>query len=430
MKTTRVEILPYVFLTHLQTDKFKAACLSFNFITQLDRETAAKNALIPRVLLRGCEPYPDMGKIRDRLDLLYGAKLEPMVRKKGEVQCVGLFASFVDDAYLPEGIFSSVAELMGGVLTKPKREGKQLTEQYVMGERKNLIDEIAARINNKGTYALSRMVELMCELEDFSVFKLGSQEQAKNITVEDLTEHYAHLLKTAPIEIFYSGTLDQKTVEKALQKSLGDINRSEPEEDIGTNVRLNSVEAKARYFTEELDVSQGKLSLGFRLGQAMEDPDYIALDVFSALYGGSVNSKLFLHVRERLSLCYYAQSVVEKHKGLLLVASGIEVSKYDEAKGEILAQLQAICDGDITQDELLWAKEAVKTDLAMIKDEPIQLEEFHLQQTLLGEMSTLEERIAQVAFVTKEALMEIAKGIELDAVYFLKGYDEDEGGGL
>lgn len=47
METVRKEILPGVWLTALENDKFKTGCLSISLLTQLDRETAAMNALIP-----------------------------------------------------------------------------------------------------------------------------------------------------------------------------------------------------------------------------------------------------------------------------------------------------------------------------------------------------------------------------------------------
>jgi len=122
-----------------------------------------------------------------------------------------------------------------------------------------------------------------------------------------------------------------------------------------------------------------------------------------------------------LSLCYYASSILEKAKGLLLVASGIAFDKYDEAKSEILAQLRAIAAGEITGEELLWAKKALMTDLELTRDEPRQLEEFYLQQTILEVDYDLDDLIAMVGQVDVKEIVEIAQGVELDAVYFLKG---------
>jgi len=427
-KATRRELYPFVFLTHYQTDKFKTATLRVSLLAQLDRDTAAKNALLPRVLLRGTEKHPGMQVLAEAMDELYGAKIEQKVVKKGEIQCLNLSAGFIDDSCLPvgEGILEQITALMGEILLRPALENGSFQTAFVTGEREKLLDEIRSRINNKDTYAISRLAELMCDGEAFSVFRLGTEQEAEEIDAEALTKHYVNLLASAPIEIFYSGTASAERVAKALGTALKDLPRMEPDFDLGTDVRMNSLEENPRYFTEEMDVTQGKLSLGFRLGPAMEEPDCAALGLFHYIYGGSVNSKLFLNVRERLSLCYYASSILEKFKGLLLVASGIEFAKYDEALGEILAQLDAMRRGDITDEELNWGKKGLATDLRMIRDEQAQLEDFYLGQTLLGVDYDLDGLIAQVELVEKSQIVEIAAGLQLDAVYFLKNVGADD----
>ncbi|MFQ9472743.1 MAG: insulinase family protein [Oscillospiraceae bacterium] len=85
---------------------------------------------------------------------------------------------------------------------------------------------------------------------------------------------------------------------------------------------------------------RGKLALGFRTGGlTCWEEEYPALVMCNAIFGGTPLSKLFLNVREKLSLCYYASSMLEKMKGLVLVSSGIEFDKYQQARDEILAQL-------------------------------------------------------------------------------------------
>lgn len=59
MEYTRAEIINGVWLTHIRSDKFKTACLSITLLTQLQRESAAMNALLPLVLRRGTARYTD-----------------------------------------------------------------------------------------------------------------------------------------------------------------------------------------------------------------------------------------------------------------------------------------------------------------------------------------------------------------------------------
>ena len=426
MTLNRNEIMPGVWLTCITTDKFKSGCLSVNMITQLQRETASMNALIPMVLRRGCKSYPDLESFTGRLDDLYGAGISPTVRKIGEIQTVGLIADFVDSHFVPnKNLFDEVLELVGEVLLHPAMKKGCLLEEYVESEKEKQLDRLRSRINDKRSYALQRIIECMCNYEDYAISRLGDEETTEAITAKSLTERWMTLLETAPMEVFYMGGKDFKSVKKMLRKAFRDLPRGELDFDIGTDIRMNTVEPKVRLFTEELAVTQGKLSMGFRLGEIMDDPDYAALYVLNALYGGSVTSKLFMNVREKLSLCYYASSMCDVNKGVMFVYSGIEFDKYDAAYNEILAQLDAVKNGDFTEEELDSARQAVAAELRTYMDSERDLEHYWLSRNLRGEECDPMEMSAMVEAVTREDILNAAQGIVLDAVYFLKG-DEDE----
>jgi predicted Zn-dependent peptidase len=419
----RKQIMPDAHLTCVKTEKFKTCCLSINLITKLDRETASKNALLPRVLLRGTASHPDMESINSYLDALYGARLVPMVRKKGEMHCVGFLADFIDDDFVPQGenILEKTAALLGETLLSPNTHGGLLLSEYVDSERKNLIDDIKAGINDKRTYALDRLFELMCEDEAFGANKLGDEQHAEAITALALTKHYKSLIASSRVEIFYCGAHEAERVEAAVRGALSTLPRNGSAEQPVTAVRLSASSEEPKSYTDTLEVSQGKLTLGFRLGKSMLSPNYAALMVFNAVFGGSVTSKLFANVREKLSLCYYASSVIEKHKGIMAVASGVEFSRFDEARREILAQLDAIKNGDITDWELQSARRAVITTIKSTMDKPTGLEELFFDQSVASIKITPDELAALADGVTREEVAEIASGIELDTVYYLTG---------
>ena len=100
---TERTIAPGVTLRAVQTNKFKTSTLAVTFLEPLSEETASLNALLPKVLRRGTRTCPDMEALSAALDDLYGGSIEPVVRKKGEVQCVSFWGSFLDDAFVPPG---------------------------------------------------------------------------------------------------------------------------------------------------------------------------------------------------------------------------------------------------------------------------------------------------------------------------------------
>ena len=428
MEYTRKELLPGVFLTHLRSDKFKTACMSVNLLTQLSRETAAMTALIPQVLRRGTASYGDMERLSARMDELYGTAIEPTIRRLGEIQCPGFFASFPEGEYLPGGakLLNDVAALMAELLLSPKTRGGLLMPEYVDSEKEKLLDLIRSRVNEKRGYAMSRCIEEMCCFEDFAVSRFGTEDEAENIHYKKLTKHYRKLLQECPVELFYCGKAGYKQVASVLKDAFASMPRGEINYDIGTDVRMNAVEDHIRYVEEEMAVTQGKLVMGFRLGECMDEPDIPAIYVFNTVFGSGANSKLFMNVREKLSLCYYASSAVVLKKGIMLVSSGIEFDKYDDAKDEIFRQLEAVKNGDITQEELDTAKRSVASDLRSAMDSQGELEGFWLSQTLEGLDYGPLELAELIEDVTKEDVMAIAKSIEPDLIYFLKGTDDEE----
>lgn len=428
MEYTRKELMPGVFLTHLRSDKFKTACMSVNLLTQLKRETAAMNALIPQVLRRGTSRYGDMEQLSRRMDELYGTAIEPTIRRVGEIQVLGFFASFPEGEYLPggENLLGEAAGLMAELLLSPNTRGGLLLPDYVDSEKEKLLELIRSRVNEKRGYALSRCIEEMCCFEDFATSRFGTEDEAENIHYKKLTKHYRKLLQTAPVELFYCGKAGYRQVREVLMDAFATMPRGEIDYDIGTDVRMNAVEDHVRYIEEEMDVSQGKLVMGFRMGECMDDPDIPAMYVFNAIYGSGANSKLFMNVREKLSLCYYAGSAVLIKKGLMLVSSGIEFEKYEEAKNEILAQLDAVRNGDISPEELETAKRSVSSELRSAMDSQGELEGFWLSQAMEGLDYGPMELAELIEDVTKEDVMAIANSIELDLIYFLKGTDTEE----
>ena len=422
MEYSRTEIRPGVWLTHLREDKFKTACFSVSLLSQLNRETAAMNALIPFVLRRGTASFPDMEALSARMEELYGTVVEPIIRRIGEIQCSGFYASFPEDDFLPkgEGVLKDTIELTLDLLLSPVTRGGLLLPAYVESERDKLLDLISSRMNNKRSYAVLRCIEEMCCCEDFAVSRYGDEESCRSINYKKLSRHYRILLQTSPIELFYCGRASLRDVKALLRDHLSTLPRGEIDTEIGTEIRMNALEAEPRSTVEEMDVAQANLVIGWRLGECMDDPDFAALYVFNDLFGGSTGSKLFLNVREKLSLCYYASSIIDIRKGLLLVSSGIQLTNLDAAKAEIFAQLDAVCRGDFSEDDLRTAKAGVISDLRSIPDSQGALESFYLSQAVAGADYSPTDLAELVNEVTAEQVIDIAKSVECDQIYLLK----------
>lgn len=419
---TRSELFPGVHLTAVHTEKFKSCVLGASFLAPLDRTTAACNALLPSVLRRGAEAHPDMESLSAALDELYGGSIEPVVRTRGEVQCVGFLGSFLDDAYTLDGsaILEKAAALLGELLLRPCTERGVFRCDYTDRERQNLIDRIRAQVNDKRSYALLRLKREMCAGEPFGVDRLGDEASARAITPESLWARYQELLHTAPMELYYCGSARPERVADALRAALSQLPTGGARAPLPRPV-AKEAPAQPRTVVESLDVTQGKLTMGLRTGCAVWSGDYPALLLANAVFGGTTTSRLFLHVREKLSLCYYASSQLEKLKGVMLVSSGVEFDKVDQAREEILAQLAACQRGEFEDWELEGARRSVVSALHSAMDAQARLEDFWLGQAVAGLTEDPEALARRVENVTREQVAAAFSSLQLDTIYFLKG---------
>ena len=415
----RTEILPGVYLTAVQSDKFKTGCFSLNLLRPMKKEEAAANALIPSVLLRGSETCPDIASISAKLDELYGASVGTLVRKKGEVQLVGFYCDYVQDEYVDEPVFAPVMAFLAELLLHPRLENGAFPEAVVDSEKLNLENAMLSRINDKRTYAASQLIRTMCAGQPYGIPRIGEPDDLKNITAKSLYAHYRDLLATSRVELFYMGSLSPAAVTKVLQAALAELPRAEVFIPVGTTPAPQARPVQEK--TERLDVTQGKLSLGFFTDITAKDPRYPALVLAATVFGGGATSKLFTNVREKMSLCYYASASFEKFKGVLSVSSGVEFSKLETAKTEILRQLEACKAGDITDDELESARGYLVSDLKIAMDSPGRLDDYYMGQILLEQDGTMEDLASAIARVTKQEAADAIQALRLDTIYALEG---------
>lgn len=416
----QIMLLPHVRLTAVQSTKFKTGCLSISLLRPLRRAENAADALLPAVLLRGCRDYPDMRRISDFLDERGGASVGTLVRKKGEVLTTGFYADFLEDRFMLDGtpVLSPVIDFLGQLLLEPVLEEGRFVADWVEGEKQNLIDAIESRINDKRGYAVYRLLQEMCRDEAYGLPRLGEREDVERLEPRGLYDHYRRILARSQVEIFYHGSCPAEDVADLLRKALRDLPRETPD---GFSTEVRREAGAVRTVRERMDVTQGKLAMGLRLGCTAADPTYPAALLMNAVLGGGVTSKLFVQVRERMSLCYYAGSSLEKFKGVMVISAGIEFDQFETARDEILRQLDLVRRGEITREELESARLYLISSLRAGTDSPARLDDHALGQVILGRQETMDQLAGRLRAVTKDDVAEAAQRVALDTIYFLEG---------
>ena len=416
------ELFPGVTLRCYPDHRFKHSCLSLQLVRPMCREEAAFNALLPAVLLRGCKRCPDLRDITLRLDDLYGASVGTLVRRVGDYQTTGFFASFVEDRYAMEGdaVLAPMVAFLGELLLDPVLEEGVFLRDFVEGEKKNLISTIESQLNDKRAYAMEQMMRRMCKEDTFGLSRLGEKEDVAAITPETLFDHYQKILGTSRIDVFYVGSAPAQQVADLVKALLGDISRNY----VNLPEQTGFHTCPGGSYEEQMEVSQGKLCMGFTSPVTIRDEGFVAMQLLNMIFGGGMTSKLFMHIREKLSLCYAIGSGYHGAKGIFSVSAGIDSGKKDQVQEEILKQLEACRRGEISQEELNAAKQALRASLLSTPDAPASLEGYYASAALSGLLLTPEAYITAVEQVTVEQVAEAARLLELHTVYFLKGVTE------
>ncbi len=423
----RIKLSDRIYLNIIESDKFKTDYFDFNIMLPLREETASLAALIPQVLQRGSKKYPTMSDISKRLDYLYSTGFSNRVTKRGETQIIGFTADFLRESLIPAGehLLDDVFEIIRSIIFEPLCENGGFKQEYVESEKKNRIDVINSLINNKNAYSMTKCHEAMCQGENYAVNEKGKVEIVEKIDGKELYDFYKQLLAKGKIEMFYTGMCDEETITSHVKKLVEGLDSAQAF-DIGTK-KFERTRNEVLQITEKMEVAQGKLVMAFRSGHTVSEEDYTAYALFNNLFGGSPTSKLFENVREKLSLCYFCRSVPDAHKGILTVISGIEVANRNKACNEILAQLENVRSGMISDEEFASAKNDIINNYRSISDSATDMSMWYLSRLVGGSDKTVEQVIDEIEKVTKEDIVRCAKATELDTIFFLEGTLKDGG---
>ncbi len=409
----------------LPTDRFKTYAVTVHIGRRLSEDHVTPTALIPFVLRRGNSRFPETKTFREHLELLYGAGFGFDVTKRGDYQVVQFRMDMIHEKYVdhPHSLLEETLRFLGDTITRPLLEDGIFRKLYVEAEKNTLEKRIQSLINDKIRYAAERCIEEMCAGEPYRLHPLGRIEEIGRITPASLYEDYRRWLKEAAIDIYVVGSVSMSEV-KSLVAEAFQYENNEPRayEQVEP---VQHARKEPKTVIERLDITQGKLNLGLRLPVTYADPDYPAALVYNGILGAYPHSKLFTHVRERASMAYYVSSRLHGHKGILAIQSGIEIANFEKANEIIRQQLEAIKDGQISDQELEKTKKMMCSQLREILDSAYEMTAFDFNNVLAGTDRTVASLIEAIQEVEKDDVQRIAQTVQLDTIYFLR---DGEGG--
>jgi len=407
----------------LPTNRFKTFAISLYAGLPLQEQTVTATALTPFVLRRGTESYPETTQFREQLEHMYGAGFGFDVYKRGNYQMVQFRMDTINDSFVKsnDSLLGQSFAFLGEVVTKPAKENGVFRTAYVNSERESVRKKLEGIINDKIRYAAERCTEEMFKDDPYRLHPLGERSELDGITPESLYASYQSWLQQAHLDLYVVGDTTLAEVEELVAKHFS-LNRSTTPAYKPEQVDLRGKEV--RTVKEVLDVNQGKLNLGLRTPITYGDDRYASLLLYNGILGSYPHSKLFLNVREKESLAYYAASRYDGHKGIVSIQSGIEIANYEKALRIIEAQLDSMRAGEISELEMSQTKAMIRNSLLEMQDSAFDMIAYDFNRVLSGKDRSAEELLHQVEQVQPKDVVAAAETVQLDTIYFLTGQKE------
>ena len=407
----------------VNTKNFKTNLYACFIATPLKRETVTLNALLTAVLRRGTNTMKSQEIISKKLEEMYGASFDCGVEKTGDNYIIKFYLEAINEEFLPqkEELQAKCIDILFDIILNPLIENGGFKSEYIDGEKRNVKQIIESKIDNKARYSLDRCIEEMFKDKPYGLYKFGYIEDLEKITPQSLYEYYKELINTSKIDIFCSGAIDEsKTIEcvKNNEKIQKLIDRKPNY--IVNNEKNEKVEIKEENKVEDhMQVNQGKIVIGLTVN-SNEEGSKFTTSVYNAILGGGANSKLFQNVREKASLAYTASSSYVRQKNSIFIRCGIEIENYEKALNTIKEQLEDMKNGNFTQVDIQNAKNLIVESVKSISAEQDTQISYYYGQELSDKFTTIDEYAKKIEEQTKEQVVELAKNIEINTIYFLR----------
>ena len=408
----------------IKNERFNTTLISCNFFLPLKKDTVAEYALLPFILTSCSKKYPDFSRLNYKLSKLYGARLDASTEKYGDYQLLRMTVSVINDRFNLDGdsLVNQAADLLLGLIFEPNAENGAFNETDVAREKRKAIEHIKSELSEKRVYAKNRLIEEMFRGSAYGLPKCGTVEDVEKITCESLYNAWEQMLKTAFIRVQTIGANLPQGLFDTFSQRFKSIERSNI-----TSCKVSRITEEQLIpvtVTDRMDVSQGKLCMGFSSTVAGNDDQTLPLLVMTDIFGGGPYSRLFANVREKMSLCYYCSASSVRSKGLITVESGVEFGNADKAEKEILNQLEIVKKGEFSEFEFSSSIKSIRGSFNTYNDSQGALDTWYLIKINNDNIYSPSDMSEKIALVTREDVINAANGVKLHTVYKLLGEAE------
>ncbi len=401
------------------SDRFKSVFVSVNLLLPLEVDKTGKNALLAMVLKKSNGLYKTEKELERVLASLYDTTLDVNVEKLDNLYNIQFGIEMLNGQYMSNEETNKIKEIICSIICNPNIANGKFEDSIFELEKATLIQKIAEERDDKKKYALECLMSDMFKGTAYGEHTLGTVETVKEITNEDLVEHYDYVINNAEVVVSAVGNLNG--IEKLPQELLETIC-----EKCGKHIAINKqdVEIAHKEIEERIenqDINQSVLCIGLRAKDVKKEDSY-ALMLYNAILGGTPSSKLFQNVREKESLAYYAKSVYNKLKQVIYMYSGVDPKNNERAKQVMLDQLELIRKGEISEEEFFAAKQNLISAYRELLDSKVAISRNLLNNEIYFDRDvTVEETIERLQKLKIEDVIAVANKVKATNIFLLGG---------
>lgn len=394
-------------------NKFKSVFISVRFKEEITKNNVGLRALLPNVMSSSTKTYNKRESLNQALESLYGASVSAITYKTGKLSIVDFTLNIINPKFMDDGFFNEGVKILYEIIFGHKNLPKKDFEI----EKRLIIEKADALKNNKTAYALDRLLKNMFSGERYGISARGEKPDFLSITYDELNKYYKSFLEH-DYDVVISGDINDdiiNTVESYFKPK---------------NTKFLIPIEEEKHYTKELKVinekdkiSQAKVNIGYNFPVLYNEKLYYASVLFNLIFGASTQSRLFLTVREKHSLCYYINTIYDSFKGVLLLYTGVDKDKVDFTLKLIASELKDLQEKAIKEQELNSFKKELIDNMKKRADSQSSSSVAKYLDTLLNNEKSLEEKIRLCNEVSVNDILEVANKVIIDTIYVLNPED-------
>ncbi len=405
----------------IKNKKFKTISLSIQFRKEKTKYDSVYLSILKDVLNCETNEYKNLKDYHKAKLNIYDPFIEFKIVNSGKNQGFVIDSKFANEKYTEKGMNKKTIEFIFNTIYNPKTKNKSFDKENFEIAKQNYIEHLKAIKDNPFKYTSIRLWEEI-NVYDFKILtNKEAIEKAKQITEKTLYEYYETLFTDTSLDIFIIGDFNNEEIKKTISSIIkGNFKKSKK------NTFINHKEVKKEnQIIETSKTNQSQLGIGLKFLNLTEfEKKYVSI-LYTSILGGGWASKLMQKVREEKSLCYFIGASRSITHGLCFIYASIDAKNYEKVLTLIKKEIESMQQGDFTEKDISRVQQVYLNSLLEIEDNQIQLMN-SIINIALSDSDSLSERKENITKISKEDIINIAKKVKIDTIFFLKGEKQSE----